>query len=199
MDHSIVQVSDPVLRQTATAVGKDLFGSRKLRDIIAHMQEALAAEPFGVAIAAPQIGEPLRIFVVAGRVFLSEEEEGAEETLEENGEENPAPPDMVFINPKLLRHSRGKQEMHEGCLSVRGVYGWVPRYEKATVSAYDFDGKPFTYHGSELLAEIFQHELDHLEGILFIDKAVRLDEKKDEAAMAPEKKPAHKAAKHKAA
>lgn len=162
MKEEIVQVGDPVLRQTAKPVPTKDIGSKKLSDLIMHMKKALAAEKYGVAIAAPQLGEPLRLFVVAGRSFR---EEGAEET----------PEDMVFINPQLLRLSRKKHEMSEGCLSVRGKYGTVMRHEKASVRAQDEHGKIFTYHGTGLIAHIFQHECDHLEGILYIDRAVSIE------------------------
>lgn len=82
-----------------------------------------------------------------------------------------------------MRLSRKKREMSEGCLSVRGVYGKVLRHEKASVKAVDERGKPFIYHGSGLIAHIFQHECDHLEGILYIDKATSLEESDDLADM----------------
>jgi peptide deformylase len=69
--------------------------------------------------------------------------------------------------------------MSEGCLSVRGKYGTVMRYEKATIKAQDEDGKPFVYHGSGLIGHIFQHECDHLDGILYIEKAIQLEEDED--------------------
>ena len=65
--------------------------------------------------------------------------------------------------------------MEEGCLSVRDIYGKVKRYQKATISAYDENGKKFTMGGSGLLAQVFQHECDHLEGVLFIDKAISIE------------------------
>lgn len=86
---------------------------------------------------------------------------------------------MVFINPEITRLSKKKKEMSEGCLSVRGSYGTVMRHERATVKALDEHGKPFTYHASGLIAHIFQHEVDHLDGILYIDKAVKLEEDED--------------------
>ena len=88
---------------------------------------------------------------------------------------------MVFINPEITRLSRKKKEMSEGCLSVRDIYGTVLRHEKASVHAFDISGKPFDYHASGLIAHIFQHECDHLDGILYTDKATRLrkDTKED--------------------
>lgn len=166
MEDPIVQVGDPVLRKKAKPVPKKDFGSKKLAGIIARMKEALHNEEFGVAIAAPQIGESLRIFVVAGRALLPED---APEDAE-------APEDMTCINPEILRVSRKKREMSEGCLSVRGKYGTVLRHEKTSIRAFDETGREFTHHGSGLVAHIFQHETDHLEGVLYIDKALKLED-----------------------
>ncbi len=165
----IVQIGAEVLRKKAAPVAEKEFGSRALAATIKKMKDALKKEEFGVAIAAPQIGVAQRIFVVAGRAFDSEKK----------NEVNPDPEpgkDMVFINPELLRLSRAAREMSEGCLSVRGKYGTVRRHERASVKARDAQGKAFTYHGSGLIAHIFQHETDHLEGILYVDKAVTLAE-----------------------
>src|SRR3989344_383460 len=184
----IVQAGDPVLRGTAKAVAKKDIGSAKINKIIARMKKALAAEDFGVAIAAPQIGEPLRIFVVAGKAFETKTKPPRQKVL---GSAPPQPdhfveevsssqlPDRVFINPEITRLSRKKYEMSEGCLSVRGKYGTVVRHEKASIKALDENGKTITYHGSGLVGHIFQHECDHLEGILYTDKAVHLEEDED--------------------
>jgi peptide deformylase len=127
----------------------------------------LAKEEFGVALAAPQVGVSERLFVVAGRAFIAD-------LPEEEREKAPVPPDMVFINPQIIRLSRAKKEMSEGCLSVRGKYGTVLRHVKASVKAQDLGSKTFTYHGTGLIAHIFQHECDHLDGTLYTDKAESL-------------------------
>lgn len=172
MKDPIVQIGSPVLRHSAKPVAKADFGSRSLRALVAKMQKSLSKERFGVAIAAPQVGASVRLFVVAGRAF--DEEAGIEPGADEPTKAKSKTPDKVFINPTLLRVSRKKKEMSEGCLSVRGKYGTVLRHEKASVKAFDESGKPFIYHGSGLLAHIFQHEIDHLDGILYIDKATKL-------------------------
>lgn len=153
-----------ILRQAAKPVAQDEIGSKKINGVITSMQEALHAENDGVAIAAPQIGESLRIFVVAGRVLTRGKKDPAEAK------------DLVFINPEFTKLSKSKKPMEEGCLSVRWLYGFVNRHEKATVRAFDETGKKFEKGGSGLLAQIFQHEMDHLEGILFIDKAENVRE-----------------------
>ena len=163
----VVQAGDPVLRLKAKPVAKKDISLRKISGIIKSMKAVLAKEGFGVAIAAPQIGVSLRIFVVAGKVFKEDEAD------------NNMLPDRVFINPEIVRVSKSKKEMSEGCLSVRNKYGAVLRHEKASIKAYNEKGEAFIYHGSGLIGQIFQHEVDHLNGILYIDKAVYLIDDKD--------------------
>ena len=164
MKDPVVQEGDKVLRTKAKPVAKKDITTPKIRGVISRMKKVLAGEQFGVAIAAPQIGQSLRIFVVSGRALLPEDAP----------EDEPTPEDMVFINPEITRLSRAKKEMSEGCLSVRGKYGTVMRHEKASVRAYNEKGAAFTYNGTGLVAHIFQHEYDHLDGILYIDKAKKL-------------------------
>lgn len=177
---AILQKDAPVLRARAEAVNSKDFGSPRLKKIIAQMVAALEKEEDGVAIAAPQIGIPLRIFVVSHRAFEFAEQEGSG-SLEEISPKNASAQseknistkhaNMVFINPVITKLSRKKHWAPEGCLSVRWLYGEVSRAEKATVRGYDENGKMFTRGGSGLLAQVFQHETDHLNGELFIDKA----------------------------
>ncbi|MBI3888666.1 peptide deformylase [Candidatus Nomurabacteria bacterium] len=82
----------------------------------------------------------------------------------------------MFINPKISKLSRDKVWVPEGCLSVRWLYGKTYRSTKATIAAYNENGKKFTRGASGLLAQIFQHETDHLNGILFIDHAIDIKE-----------------------
>ncbi len=156
----IVQEPNPVLRRTAAPVATKDIGSAKLTKVISDMKELLATQEDGIAIAAPQIGVSLRIFVVSGKMLkLAEKKYKGDET------------DMVFINPEITKLSKEKQEVEEGCLSVRWKYGMITRAKKATLKALDENGKPFERGASGLLAQIFQHETDHLNGILFTDNA----------------------------
>ena len=160
----ILQKDARVLRKNASNVPLKNIGSKKIRAIIGRMKKALNTEEDGVAIAAPQIGESLRIFIVSGKVWtLIKKSKSADASKE--------PKDIVFINPEIIKFSKKTKKVEEGCLSVRYLYGQVKRSEKVIIKAYDETGKAFERGASGLLAQIFQHETDHLNGILFIDKA----------------------------
>lgn len=174
----IVQNGDPVLRERALEIHVADICTKKIRDIVNKMKTALSAEEDGVAIAAPQIGTPLRIFVVSGKAFALDKNP---EISEEEAGNKKMNPDVVFINPVITKLSRSKPWQVEGCLSVRWLYGKVKRAEKATVTAYDEHGKKITRGASGLLAQIFQHETDHLNGVLFIDKAKEVENVPPEA------------------
>ncbi len=169
---SIVQTGDPVLRKVAEEVQVKTISSPKIAAILGQMKEALDSQDDGVAIAAPQIGIPLRIFVVSERVFEVPEE--VEKRRELKKDRSKKFGHLTFINPVMNKISKDKAFLEEGCLSVRYKYGKIERAIKATVTAYDETGKKFTRGASGLLAQIFQHEIDHLDGILFTDKAVDL-------------------------
>lgn len=165
----ILQREAPVLRKTAKVVPVRDIKSKKIQQIITKMRQAVKQEDDGVAIAAPQIGESLRIFVVAGRALA------ITDNPPEPGKDMSSQ-DMIFINPVLVKSSREKHMMEEGCLSVRWLYGQVKRSQRVAIRAYDENGKKIERGASGLLAQIFQHEVDHLDGILFIDKAVEIED-----------------------
>ncbi|HAE36787.1 TPA: peptide deformylase [Candidatus Nomurabacteria bacterium] len=175
----IVQSENPVLRKIAKDVAVSLITKPKIKKIIADMIFALDSQNDGVAIAAPQIGVSLRIFVVSGRIFDEDFIRGKGST-EADLYQKARQPDLVFINPVLKKISKDRKLMAEGCLSVRPIYGKVRRATRATVEAYDQNGNKFSKEGSGLLAHIFQHETDHLDGILFTDKAKEMYESFDE-------------------
>lgn len=171
---TILQKNDHILRGKAEKVPVSDIDSKKIKGVVSDMKKAMAGEKDAVAIAAPQIGVPFRIFAVSGKVFEKDAEiESAADVKEDEKKKHD---DMVFINPEITRRSRKKVTMDEGCLSVRWWYGGVERAEKATIKAYDENGKIFTRGASGLLAQIFQHETDHLDGVLFTDKAQNLRE-----------------------
>lgn len=176
----IVQEGDPVLRKKAALVPVEEIGSAKIKRVISDMIKALDSQHDGVGIAAPQIGHSLAIFVISGKAMQRIDEAKNEEKNLGELPESVVPKkiykDMVFINPKILKLSKEKKMMDEGCLSVRWLYGKVKRSIRATVAAYDENGKYFERGGGGVLAHIYQHETDHLNGVLFIDNAVDLEE-----------------------
>lgn len=165
----ILQKDSPVLREIAKEIPIKDIQSKEIQSIISKMKASVHKEEDGVAIAAPQIGESLRIFVVAGRALAIIDK--SEESVDEK-----TYPDLVFINPELTKLSKKKRKMEEGCLSVRWLYGQVERSERAYIKAYNEEGKKIERGASGLLAQIFQHEVDHLNGVLFIDKATDIED-----------------------
>lgn len=159
-----------VLRKKAREVPIKDISSKEVQDVIKRMKAAVRAEEDGVAIAAPQIGESLRIFVVTARALAIIDKKKNPEASENDYE------DLVFINPVITKLSKRKRKMDEGCLSVRWLYGKVERCERASIKAYDENSNKVERGAGGLLAQIFQHEVDHLNGILFTDKATELEE-----------------------
>ncbi|MDO8564420.1 MAG: peptide deformylase [bacterium] len=170
----IVQQDAPVLRQKAKPVALNEIEGPKIRKALKDMEAALLSQDDGVALAAPQIGISLRIFIVSKLALASRETIRKETETANIMEQKQKAGYLVFINPVLTKLSREKELLEEGCLSVRPLYGKIKRSKKATVTAYDEHGKKFTRGASGLLAQVFQHETDHLDGVLFIDKAIDL-------------------------
>lgn len=179
----IVQKENKVLRGHAKTVLVPEIKSEKIKKILADMKTALDGQEDGIAIAAPQIGIPLRIFLVSKKIHYIHESEKGELAMDADDatrKKDPKKKDLVFINPEIVKLSKEKHWVPEGCLSVRWLYGNVSRADKATIRAYDEQGKRFTRGASGLLAQVFQHETDHLDGVLFTDKAKDLEELRPE-------------------
>ena len=174
---TIVQTGDKVLRETAKEIALTEIKTPKIKGILKKMTIALSNAKDGVALAAPQIGLPLRIFIVLKEYTENKTAKELKEIQEkkEKSPEQKKTETAVFINPKITKISKKKQTVKEGCLSVTGVFGIIARAEKVTVEAYNEKGEKFTRGASGLLAQIFQHEMDHLNGILFTDTAHDLE------------------------
>jgi peptide deformylase len=160
---NLFQKGDKVLRQKAREIKKDEISSTYLKNLYRDMKEVLEKEKDGFAIAAPQIGESLRVFLVSGLLF---------QHLKKTDEPQP---DMIYLNPVIIKKSKETELMEEGCLSVRGWYGKVERNKKIKIEAVNDKGVKFQEGASGLKAQVFQHEIDHLNGILFTDKAIDLE------------------------
>jgi len=159
----ILNRDNPILRKHAELVMPQDIGSPKLTKILEDMNRAMDTQRDGIAIAAPQIGVSLQIFIVSGSLLSQ-----ADSTYK-GGTEN-----IVFINPKITKKSRETKDVEEGCLSVRWFYGVVKRHTKVTLIAQNEKGEKIERGASGLLAQIFQHETDHLNGKLFTDRATEL-------------------------
>jgi len=149
----ILQFPDPRLKRVSEPVGKV---TDAIRDLAHDLCEGMYDEP-GIGLAAPQVGEAIRLFVIDT------------EWNDEDGEKNP----RVLINPEIVR-KEGTITWEEGCLSVPDYTADVERAAEITVRALDLDGNENTYECTGLEAVCMQHEYDHLDGLLFIDRISRL-------------------------
>ncbi len=175
----IYQKGAVILETVAKKVPLKDTSSKKIKKVVADMKQALAEHEDGIAISAPQIGVSLRIFVISEKAFIfagqlkgevkkpptANTKKVAQKSKKKECE------DLVFINPEIIKLSKERQWLEEGCLSVRWVYGNVLRAKKTKIRAYNEKGKKFERGGSGIMAQIFQHEIDHLDGILFTEKA----------------------------
>jgi peptide deformylase len=141
---------DPVLRQKAKRV-RTIDGS--VKKLIADMRETMHADPGRVGLAAPQVGVSLRVVVIG----IPDEE------------------DIILINPEIVRR-KGERLVGEGCLSVPGYFGQISRAESVTAKGRDLKGKEIRIKAEGLLAQALEHEVDHLNGILYIDHLESMDE-----------------------
>jgi peptide deformylase len=160
----ILQRDSQLLRKTAETVDLATINTPEFKKMLSDMHDAMQSQDDAVAVAAPQIGIAKRVFAISGRVF-------------DNFEKKETPhPDLFFINPEIIKISRDKKVMTEGCLSVRYLYGKIRRASRVTLRAYDENGQKLERGASGLIAQIFQHETDHLNGILFTDNAKDLQD-----------------------
>jgi len=164
----LVEQNNPILNSHANAVEIKNIGSESIQTLIREMRAILESTEHGVALAAPQVGEPLRLFII--RESVLDNGRGKRE----EGEKNYEPSDSVFINPEITKISRRRVPLGEGCLSIPGIWGTVPRAEKVTINAINERGERVVRGASGLLAHMFQHEVDHLNGILFTEMATEI-------------------------
>lgn len=180
----IIITPNKVLRQEAKEVASEAIKTPKIRELVLNMKETLKKTPNGVGLAAPQVGESLRVFIVSEEAEEIdrtdkkrwEEVEGELQRNEEKPYEKREWKYYVFINPVVKKVAKKKLEGPEGCLSVPEKFGLVKRSEKITIQYFDETGKKFTRGFTKFFARVIQHELDHLNGALFIDKAEKMIE-----------------------
>ena len=168
----IVALPHPALRRVAAPVAAEDIRTPRIQRLVSDMRETLRAAPDGVGLAAPQVGLPLRIFLV------SEEAEHISEPAPPHA--TPAPESkrawrsQVFINPVATKRSRAKSRLAEGCLSLPGKFGEVPRSEKVYLEWHDERGRKHGRGFTKFIARVIQHELDHLDGVLIADRVEKL-------------------------
>ncbi len=148
---SIVTLPAPSLRERSVEVAPAAIGTPEFQEFIDRLTDAMF-EYDGVGIAAPQVGRNIR-------VFIANEKGGP----------------RAYINPVITEMSEKTVDSEEGCLSVPGVWGVVPRAKRIKLKALDRHGRTIEIDAKNFPAIILQHEFDHLEGILFVDKATRID------------------------
>ncbi|KOY53048.1 peptide deformylase [Polaribacter dokdonensis] len=160
----IVAYGDPVLRKMGVEIDKDY---PNLKELIANMKETMY-NASGVGLAAPQIGKAIRLFVIDASPFAEDDDLDDEEraTLKEFN--------RVYINPKILDEEGEEWTFNEGCLSIPDVREDVTRKPKVTLEYQDEDFNTHTEVLDGLAARVFQHEYDHIEGVLFTDKVSSL-------------------------
>lgn len=156
----IVAYGDPVLRKVGKEITKDY---PQLTKLIADMKETMY-NASGVGLAAPQIGKAIRLFVIDASPFAEDEDLSAEEqaVLKDFN--------RVFINPKIVKEEGEEWVFNEGCLSIPNVREDVWRQETITIEYEDENFKKHNEVLNGLAARVFQHEYDHIEGVLFTDK-----------------------------
>jgi peptide deformylase len=165
MPMKIVQAGDPVLRKRARALSTKEIRSRFIQELIEEMRETMRDAP-GVGLAAPQIGESLELAVIEDQ---PEYQRNVQQERLALLEREPVP-FHVIINPRLVLGDTGPAKFFEGCLSVGGLVGLVPRSLDVRVNALNEKGQPVSIDAHGWHARILQHEIDHLAGVLCIDR-----------------------------
>lgn len=171
---TIITPENPTLRRKAHVV-KD-FQDPALQKLIDDMVETMREAP-GVGLAAPQVA-------VSQRLVVMEYAPGSEDLPEDATP--PEPKLYIILNPEITAKSEEMVDGAEGCLSIPGYAGNVLRHKAVTVKAFNRKGRPIKIKAEGWLARIFQHEIDHLDGVLFIDKASKIWKVKDGDAVQAE-------------
>jgi len=149
----IITQPNPILRKKSTEIDLKKIKAPELKSLISAMAKTMTKTD-GVGLAAPQIGKNIRLVLINSK-------DGA----------------FCLINPKIIKKSFARELGEEGCLSIPGIFGKVKRHKKITLTYLNQNGKKIKLAAQGLMARVMQHEIDHLDGILFIDKAIEVEEK----------------------
>ncbi len=147
----VITHPNEILRKMSREIEPDFFNQEQNKKLITDMIETMYRDD-GIGLAAPQVGKNIRLVVISKQAAGSNNE-------------------LILINPLWRKLSRKKISDIEGCLSLPKTFGKVKRYKKIQVRAIDQNEKKITFSAEDMLARVIQHEVDHLNGILFIDKA----------------------------
>lgn len=147
----IITQPNPILRKKSAEISPEIIAGREFKNLISAMEKTMVKTD-GVGLAAPQIGKNVRLAVVNSKDGI-----------------------ICLINPKITKKSWAREIAQEGCLSIPGVFGKVRRHKKISLAYYGRDGKKTKMAAAGMMARVIQHEIDHLDGILFIDKAVEIE------------------------
>ncbi len=150
----IITLPNPVLRKKSSEISLNKIKGREFKRLFLAMAKTMLKTD-GVGLAAPQVGKNIRLAVINSKDGV-----------------------ICLINPKITKKSWARELAQEGCLSIPGIFGQVKRHKKITLSYYNQDGKKIKHTAQGLMARVLQHEIDHLDGILFIDKAVEVEKVK---------------------
>lgn len=149
----ILTQPDPILRKKSVAINPEIIKSREFKSLVSSMAKTMVKTD-GVGLAAPQIGKNIRLAVINSKDGV-----------------------LCLFNPKITKKSWARELGEEGCLSIPNIFGKVKRHKKICLTFYNQEGKKTKLTAEGLMARVLQHEIDHLDGILFIDKAVDIEKK----------------------
>ena len=153
----VARMGHPVLRERAWPLEKKDFRDSVFQKLVDDMIDTMH-EYHGVGLAAPQVHEGMRVFVA----LLDEDPDAKTEAT-------------VVINPEIAALTKTKEEGWEGCLSIPDIRGMVPRFTDILLKALDRDGKPIERRLTDFAARVAQHETDHLDGVLFLDRMASME------------------------
>jgi len=152
----IAQLGHPILRRQAEPVTRNELESGNLEQLMEDLSETMR-DGDGVGIAAPQVHIPKRIIVVEVK------------SNDKHPDRQPVPL-TVMVNPEVISHSEEQEEGWEACLSIPGLKGQVPRWKSLEVIGEDRQGRPMQFEASGFFARVIQHEMDHLDGVVYLDR-----------------------------
>lgn len=150
---TILHHPHPLLRQKALPVSLDEISRPAFQRFLDQLAQTMIHYQ-GIGLASPQVGRLIQVIAV-----------------------NASPAPLILINPKIIKKSWRTTTEEEGCLSLPGVFGLVKRNKKIKVQALNREGQPVEFQSADILSRVIQHEIDHLDGILFIDKARQISTK----------------------